>query len=329
MHMHQHNQETIKSVLSFSLNECDFTNPESIEQYAKQLEGMTFRQVLNLGIVPEGVEREYNNKNYKGGMGTLIEERFFGYKANNEQEADFQEAGVELKASPLNMKKDGDYSVGERLVLTMIPFDKPINDDFYSSHVWKKSEKILLVYYERDHELDRYDQTIKYVKIITPSSEDLKIIKEDYRKIATIIKAGKAEDLSESLTSYLGACTKGADGEDAARQYYPPHTRAKKRAFCFKRSYMDYVLHERIMGTDEETDSIIKDSTILDEMSFEDYVLSLISPHIGKTDKELCTMLDLEYTGIKLSGPRLLTLFLAFEGHEQKNSRKRIYQYAR
>lgn len=71
------------------LNECDFTNPESIEQYAKQLEGMTFRQVLNLGIVPEGVEREYNNKNYKGGMGTLIEERFFGYKANNEQEADF------------------------------------------------------------------------------------------------------------------------------------------------------------------------------------------------------------------------------------------------
>ena len=64
-------------------------------------------------------------------------------------------------------------------------------------------------------------------------------------------------------------------------------------------SYMDYVLHERIMGTDEETDSIIKDSTILDEMSFEDYVLSLISPHIGKTDKELCTMLDLEYTGNK------------------------------
>ena len=142
--MHQHNQETIKSVLSFSLNECDFTNPESIEQYAKQLEGMTFRQVLNLGIVPEGVEREYNNKNYKGGMGTLIEERFFGYKANNEQEADFQEAGVELKASPLNMKKDGDYSVGERLVLTMIPFDKPINDDFLFITFGKRAKRSFL-----------------------------------------------------------------------------------------------------------------------------------------------------------------------------------------
>ena len=107
MHMHKHNQETIKSVLSFSLNECDFTNPESIERYAKQLEDMTFQEVIDLGIAPGGIEREYDKKGYKGGMGTLIEERFFGYKANNEQEADFPEAGVELKASPLNMKRRG------------------------------------------------------------------------------------------------------------------------------------------------------------------------------------------------------------------------------
>lgn len=178
------------------LNECDFTNPESIEQYAKQLEGMTFQEVLDLGIAPKGIEREYNKKGYKGGMGTLIEERFFGYKANNEQEADFPEAGVELKASPLNMKKDGDYSVGERLVLTMVPLDKPIADDLYSSHVWQKSEKILLIYYERDRTIDKYEQTIKFAKIITPSKEDLKIIEDDYRKIASIIKEGRAEDLS-------------------------------------------------------------------------------------------------------------------------------------
>ena len=86
---------------------------------------------------------------------------------------------------------------------------------------------------------------------------------------------------------------------------------------------MDHVLHERIMGAGKEADSIIKDSAVLDEMSFEDYVLSLISPHIGKTDKELCAMLDLKYTGNKA------TLFLAFEDHEQKNSKKRTYQYAR
>ena len=305
------------------LNECDFTNPESIEQYAKQLEGMTFQEVLDLGIAPEGIEREYNKKGYKGGMGTLIEERFFGYKANNEQEADFPEAGVELKASPLNMKKDRDYSVGERLVLTMIPLDKPIADDLYSSHVWQKSEKILLIYYERDRTIDKYEQTIKFANIITPSKEDLKIIEDDYRKIASIIKEGRAEDLSESLTSYLGACTKGANEASMwVKQYYPPHTRAKKRAFCFKRSYMDYVLHERIMGTDEETDSIIKDSTILDEMSFEDYVLSLISPHIGKTDKELCAMLDLEYTGNKAQWTKITYALLGVRGSRAEEFEK-------
>ena len=163
-----------------------------------------------MGIAPEGVAREYNNKRYKGGMGTLIEERFFGYKANSDQKPDFPEAGVELKASCFDVKKNGDYSAGERLVLTMIPMDGPIADDFFASHVWRKSEKILLVYYERDRSIDSYDQVIRYVKLITPSDEDLKIIREDYDKIASLVKAGKANEMSEGMTSYLGACTKGA-----------------------------------------------------------------------------------------------------------------------
>lgn len=281
----------------------DYSNPSSIEAYAKQLEGMTFRGVLNLGIAPEGVSREYNNKRYKGGMGTLIEERFFGYKANSDQEADFAEAGVELKASCLDKKKDGDYSAGERLVLTMIPLDKPIEDDFFSSHVWNKSEKILLIYYERNRNIDAYDQVIKYVKIITPSREDLKIIREDYNKIVSLVKAGRAQDLSEGMTSYLGACTKG---DTAAKswvdQFYPPHAPAKKRAFCFKRSYMDYILHSQIMDNNARAESIVKDADVLDKMTFDQYVISLIEPHIGKTDAELCEMLGIPYTKVKANG---------------------------
>ena len=55
-------------------------DPATIAAYAQQLEGMTFRDVLDLGIVAEGVSREYGSKRYKGGLGTLLEERFFGYK---------------------------------------------------------------------------------------------------------------------------------------------------------------------------------------------------------------------------------------------------------
>lgn len=301
----------------------DPSDPASIERYAKRLEGMTFREVLDLGIVPEGVVREYNNRRYKGGMGTLIEERFFGYKANSDQEPDFPEAGVELKASCFDVKKNGDYSAGERLVLTMIPMDGPIADDFFASHVWRKSEKILLVYYERDRGIDGYDQVIRYVKLITPSEEDLKIIREDYDKIASLVKAGKADELSEGMTSYLGACTKGASEATMwVDQFYPPHTPAKKRAFCFKRSYMDYLLHSAMMPGQQPAEPIVPSADVLDEMTFEEYVLSLLQPHFGKTDRALCDMLGLEYTGNKAQWVRIVYSLLGLRGERAEEFEK-------
>lgn len=273
----------------------DISSSESIEAYAKQLEGMTFREVLELGIWPDGeTQRDYNNKRYKGGMGTLIEERFFGYKANSDQEADFAEAGVELKATCYDRLKDGTPSAGERLVLTMIPLDRPIEPTLYESHVWAKSEKILLIYYERDREKDGYDQIIRHVQIFTPPEEDLKIIEDDYAIIADIVESGRAETLSESLTTYLGACTKGASAATMwVNQYYPPHTPAKKRAFCFKRSYMDYVLHTEIIGDRAKEEPIVKYPSQLVEQNFDSLVLNKIFKYKGKTDFEICAELGI------------------------------------
>lgn len=306
-----------------NLEQCDLSSPESIESYAKQLEGMTFRQVMELGITPDGVDRAYNEKGYKGGMGTLIEERFFGYRANSDQEPDFAEAGVELKASCIDLRRDGSYAAGERLVLTMIPLDRPIEDDFFESHVWHKSERILLVYYERNRFKDRYDQVIKHVKLISPSKEDLKIIKEDYDKIASFVKSGKAQDLSEGLTSYLGACTKGASASTMlVDQYYPPHSPAKKRAFCFKRSYMEYILHSRIICDIEPAESIIKDMSVLDDMTFEGYVVSLLRPYYGKTDEEICKIVGVDYTGNKAQWSQIVYALLGVNGERAEEFEK-------
>lgn len=71
----------------------EYRTPEQVYERGRQLVGMTFRDVLALGICPEGVVREYNSRRYKGGMGNLIEERFFGYRANSDREPDFAEAG--------------------------------------------------------------------------------------------------------------------------------------------------------------------------------------------------------------------------------------------
>ena len=115
----------------------DKTDPKSIEKFAKQLIGHTFNEIKKWNLYSEVREDAiYDDKARKGGLGNFIEERFFGYKANSESQADFPEAGVELKVTPYEIKKNGKYSAGERLVLSMISYENEVELDFYKSHVW-------------------------------------------------------------------------------------------------------------------------------------------------------------------------------------------------
>ena len=194
------------------LDDTDFSDPSSIERYAANLDGMTFRDILELGIAPEGesAPKDFGSKKYKGGTGTLIEERYFGYKANSDDRPDFPEAGVELKATCFDVLKNGRKSAGERLVLTMIPYDRPVSLDYDSSHLKTKLSNILLIYYGRDRSIDKYDQRIERAVMVRLPEEDMKIIRADYEKIISYIQDGRADELSEGMTTYLGACTKGA-----------------------------------------------------------------------------------------------------------------------
>ena len=125
----------------------------------------------------------------KGGLGNLLEEVYFGYKANSNQEADFPEAGVELKATPYEVTQKGELRAGERLVLTMINYDGPIEVEFYQSHAWEKMRLILLIYYWRNKQLNsNLLYKIGFVKMFTPPETDLEIIKKDYAYIVKTIQ---------------------------------------------------------------------------------------------------------------------------------------------
>ncbi len=285
--------------------EYDNTDPASIEAYGKLLEGKTFLEVVKQRDLPDdelnGLLQAYGNKNRKGGLGNLLEEVYFGYKANSDSAADFKEAGVELKATPYEIKKNGKKAAGERLVLGMISYDQPIEMELLDSHMWEKSRLILLVYYLRDKRLgSNLLYNIDYVKLFTPPEEDLEIIKNDYRIIAGKIAAGKAHELSESDTMYLGACTKGATAEKSTvPQYYNPDIKARKRAFCYKLPYMTYVLNQYIVTDKVLYEPIVKNAEVLREMSFEEYIQSLVAEHIGQTDRELCNLYGREYNNNK------------------------------
>lgn len=307
------------------LDDTDFSNPSSIERYAANLDGMTFRDILELGIAPEGesAPKDFGSKKYKGGMGTLIEERYFGYKANSDDRPDFPEAGVELKATCFDVLKDGRKSAGERLVLTMIPYDRPVSLDYDSSHLKTKLSNILLIYYGRDRSIDKYDQRIERAVMVRLPEEDMKIIRADYEKIISYIQDGRADELSEGMTTYLGACTKGATEAtmwvDQYYEYFNTDTgeierrRAKRRAFSLKRSYMDYVLHTYVLGAPRIGESIVQGDD--ESIDFESYVTALIERHYGETDRQIAEQYDLEYTGNKAQWTTLVYRMLGIKSN--------------
>ena len=307
------------------LDDTDFSDPSSIERYAANLDGMTFRDILELGIAPEGesAPKDFGSKKYKGGMGTLIEERYFGYKANSDDRPDFPEAGVELKATCFDVLKDGRKSAGERLVLTMIPYDRPVSLDYDSSHLKTKLSNILLIYYGRDRSIDKYDQRIERAVMVRLPEEDMKIIRADYEKIISYIQDGRADELSEGMTTYLGACTKGATEAtmwvDQYYEYFNTDTgeierrRAKRRAFSLKRSYMDYVLHTYVLGAPRVGESIIQGDD--ESVDFESYVTGLIERHYGETDRQIAERYGLEYTGNKAQWTTLVYRMLGIKSN--------------
>ncbi len=284
----------------------DKRNPRSIEAYATRLIGKTFYDIIedtkkNEMVMADRV-KFYGNVARKGGLGNLLEELYFGYKINSDQEADFKEAGVELKVTPYEYTKKGELRAGERLVITMIGYDSPFEMDFYKSHLWNKIRMMLLVYYWRNKELkNNLLYKIGYVRLFRLPTVDIEIIKQDYEIIKNKIISGYAHELSESDTMYLGACTKGAtSAKSTVPQYYNKNILARKRAFCLKNSYMTYVLNHYIVGSAVEDERIIKDDHhLFDKMTFEMCIKRKILRFSGLSDKELCEKFGRVYNNNK------------------------------
>lgn len=290
----------------------DKSNPSSIEAYAQKLIGKSFRQVIEDDenvIREEGAtygEADVSEvKRNKGNLGQIIEECFFHYSCNSEARADFPEAGVELKVTPYKIKSNGSLSAKERLILTMIDYMTIVDETFETSHFWTKSKLLLLVYYLYKQEAQfNLDYRIGYARLFTPPEQDLKIIKHDYEIIVSKIRAGKAHELSEGDTMYLGAATKSSSSENRRQQPFSDIP-AKPRAFAFKNSYMTYVLNNYIVPGKNTYEAIISDGPV---DSFEDYVVDKINALAGYSVENLC----MKYEVDRSKRPKNLEATLAY-----------------
>lgn len=226
----------------------------------------------------------------KGAIGTVMEEGYFGYKPNSNSEADFVDLGVELKVTPFKRTNKGIRSK-ERLVCNIIDYMKEYLETFETSSFMKKCNVILLMLYEHVDNALKGDFFIDEAVLFSFPEEDLLIIKDDWYKIISKIKAGKAHEISESDTLYLGACTKGTNSKSLRKQPFS-EIMAMQRAYSLKTSYMTYVLNEYIYGN-SKSESIIKYPSRLLESNFEELIISQLEPHFGKSVSALCSELSI------------------------------------
>ena len=263
-----------------------------------------------IGIPMKDIDKTGRIDIGKGAIGSILEESWFGYKINSESEPDFAEAGVELKATPYIRTPKG-IRAKERLVCNIINYMEEYKHTFYDSSFWKKCNTMLLMSYEHRYDVPKSEFTVDEATLFSFPEEDLVIIENDWKKIVQKIRDGRAHELSEGDTLYLGACTKGVNASSMREQ---PFSRipAKQRAFSLKQSYMTYILNNYIFGTKTD-EHIIKDPAKLAHTGFEEYILEQIRPYIGMSQAQLKQRLGIQ-SKAKSINDLLLAAMLGIKG---------------
>ena len=272
----------------------DNQDKASIFEYSKRLVNHCLRD-----FAPDAEER-----GGKGGLGQLVEDLFFGYEVNSNAEADFADAGVELKCTPLKLTKKSELAIKERLVCGMINYQEDWNKTFEESNFYKKCLVMLLLFYLHKHGVSRLDLPFLFAVLWKLSEKDILIIKQDYEVIIDKIRNGLAHTLSEGDTMYLGACRKGQKGDSLMKQHGSAEG-APRRAWCLKTAYMRIVLDEVIKNNNGGTYSNIHiesqahagqlvQAQELREKTFDEIILERFAPFLHKDYPECCELLGRE-----------------------------------
>jgi len=254
-----------------------------------------------------GLESKINKRN-KGDLGMIVERYFFEHDPPDINEPDFDEAGLELKVTGVIAKRDGNLRAKERLVLTMINYETIVDETWETSRLLKKCRLMLILFYEYDkakdnlsrrfvlepvlhrlakptiwHEEDE-EKWILAFEIEIPL-EDLNTIRHDWETIQAKVKHGLAHELSEGDTTFLGACRKGSGGSGEPLRKQPfSQQRAKARAFSLKPAYVNRLIRDVRLRSEESTDDVlVRSAPYLTTRTFEQSVLHGFSRFVGLT----------------------------------------------
>ncbi|WP_407450463.1 Sau3AI family type II restriction endonuclease [Fibrobacter sp.] len=282
---YQYNKQSKKDILRHAkaLEKCQIGDVYALELNGKKrqdrLEMYAERNIKGWIDENGGI-----HKGDKGLIGFLVQDIYFDEPKDNKSKSDLNEAGVELKVSPLIKKPRAGLKVKERLVLGMINKEEKLPDVFRDSHIYEKCKLMMLVYY-----VDESNQNVTpfkfpfyksaYVKI---PEADMAMIEQDYRYIRDCVNKKKYDELHERNAYYLSPCPKN-----------------NRRAFSLKLSYMnrlfsEYINKDILLYNPEKKSkivpffgSIIRNPKDLKRESFETIVQGRFNRYKGKTVRQI------------------------------------------
>lgn len=252
-----------------------FKTEQELLEYTSDIKGKTFKEIDSENLLANA-----SLNRQKGLLGHVVETGFYKYPINNDSKADFEELDIELKVSGYVINKNGSLRAKERLVLSKINYNEIINETFESSHVLGKCRKMLIIWYEYDSAKEAKDFLITDYQLYD-MSDDFKIFSNDFEIIKGKVLDGRAHELSEGDTSYLGACTKARTSSDRTSQPFSDIL-SKPRAYSLKNAYMTGILREHVKKpTLTEIKSKQEFTTVIE------YVNDKLKPYFGKTQLEI------------------------------------------
>ena len=261
------------------MSKYDKSSVQSIFEFASRLTGKSLADLVSL---PDGIANQKN----RGDLGSLIEKYYFEHQPPTNNGPDFPDAELELKTTGVIRAEDGKYKAKERLVLTMINYEVISREQWESSYFLKKCKLMLILFYLFAKDVPVFDRRFVLAPLIYKMSvEDQEVIKRDWNTIRQKVLAGKAHELSEGDTFYLGACRKGSGGESEALQKQPCSSElAKSRAFSFKQGYVNKII-----------DGHLEDRAglgVSESVTFEDATELRFRPYMNLSISEMSSQLN-------------------------------------
>ena len=266
------------------------------------------------------VNHRLDHPENKGALGQIVEEGILGYRINSNPGADIPNLGIEVKVTGIVQTNNGSLRAKERLTIDSLNYQETARHSFEDSMMWAKADKMLFVFYRYLEDKPYGEMPIIKAVINEFDPIDVEIIKRDYEYIREMIAGGRADDISEGDTMFLGACTAGTGA--LVPQPFSAQ-KAKQRKFCLKQSYFSQLVRKYISGEEYEHALDLEE---IKSATFEMAVQTNLQKYFGMSETEIRSRFSM--TGAPLAKNRYERYIAAMLGIQGNVSETDEFQKA-